>query len=75
MCGCDSNCKATCDCACHRDRAAELEIATLRGLLERWWNEGRSLGASHPHFAAYFSHPEDLWLATKAALAQKAGPE
>lgn len=43
-------------------------------LLKRWWGEGASLGASHPHFAAYHSHPEDLWTATKAALARETKP-
>ncbi len=53
-----------------RDNAAlRREKENLVSLLQRFFHDGQSLGASHPHFAEYVCFPSSLWDETRAAIA------
>jgi hypothetical protein len=46
----------------------------LRKALSDFVNEAQSIGASHPHLAAYVYHKPEHWLAARLALATASSP-
>lgn len=48
--------------------AAKRDLEESKAIIQRFFDEGVWLGASHSHLRSYASHPKELWAAARALL-------